>query len=337
MTPEEKYELITRNLAEVVGDDELKILLVEKEQPSVYWGTMPTGSVSIAYFFPMMKVADFLAAGIKVKLLMADLHGALDSVPWDMLEKRTAYYKAATKTILETLGVDSNNLEFIQGKDLQLNEKYFYDLLKLSTFTSEHAAKKASSEVVKQSDNPKLSGLIYPLMQALDEEYLDVDMQLGGMDQRKIMVFAREVLPKLGYRPRIELLNPLIRGLVGEKMSSSQKDTKIDLMDDEKTLKKRINGADCVAKDTNNGILPLVKYLIFGTQNSFLIERPEKYGGNLEYDSYEAVEKDFVEGKLHPLDLKNGVSEGLNTLLSKFRNNEELLRLHKEAYPEEYQ
>lgn len=328
------FTLITRNLQEVVGEEDLKELLQTKKQASVYWGTMPTGSISIAYFFPMMKIADFLQAGLKVKILLADLHGALDSTPWDLLEKRTAYYKKATITILETLGVNIDNLEFVQGKDLQLNKKYFYDLLKLSTFTTEHSAKKAASEVVKQLENPRLSGLIYPLMQALDEEYLDVDMQLGGMDQRKIMVFAREYLPKIGYRPRIELMNPLIRGLVGEKMSSSIKATKIDLLDDQETVKKRINSADCVAGDINNGILPLLKYLIFGTKDHFLIERPEKYGGNLEYDSYEAVEKDFAEKKLHPLDLKNGVSAGLNELLKKFRENEELKELHKQAYPE---
>ena len=185
MNSQEKYELITRNLAEVVGEEDLKKLLDEKEQPSVYWGTMPTGSISIAYFFPMLKVADFLRAGMKVKLLMADLHGALDSTPWDMLEKRTAYYKQATITILETLGVKVDNLEFVQGADLQLNPKYFHDLLKLSTYTSINAAKKSASEVVKQLENPKLSGLIYPLMQALDEEYLEVDMQLGGNGSKK--------------------------------------------------------------------------------------------------------------------------------------------------------
>ena len=156
------------------------------------------------------------------------------------------------------------------------------------------------------------------------------------MDQRKIMVYAREFLPKLGYRPRIELINPLIRGLVGEKMSSSQRNTKVDLMDDEKMVKKVINGADCISGDPNNGLLPLLKYLVFGTSDTFKISRPEKYGGDLEYSSYEAIEKDFVENGLHPLDLKNGVADSLNVLLENFRCNEELKKLHKEAYPELY-
>jgi len=333
----ERVELITRNLQEVIPcEEDLKKLLSEKEEISIYWGTMPTGSISIAYFFPMLKIADFLNAGCKVKILIADLHAALDSVAWEELEKRFDYYKEAILTMLKTIGVDAKKLEFIKGSEMQLKPEYMYDMLQLSTLTSIRDAKKAASEVVKQIENPKLSGLVYPLMQVLDEEYLNVDIQFGGMDQRKIMVYAREVLPKIGYKSRIELINPLIRGLVGEKMSSSIENTKIDLMEDEKVVCKKINKADCVSGNPDNGIMALLEYLTFvikkDKNEKFIIERPEKYGGNLEYSNYEEVKKDFIDGKLHPLDLKNGVSSEINKLLSNFRNSEELKKLHEIAY-----
>jgi tyrosyl-tRNA synthetase len=297
---------------------------------------MPTGSISIAYFFPMLKIADFLNAGIKVKILIADLHAALDSVPWEILEKRYNYYKEAIITILNTIGVDLRKLEFVKGSDIELNKKYFNDVLKMSTFANLHDCKKAASEVVKMGDNPKLSGVIYPLMQAIDEEYLGVDAQFGGMDQRKIFVFARENLPKIGYSPRIELLNPLIRGLVGEKMSSSIESSKIDLMDNEEKVIKKINNAECVSGEVNNGILALLKYFIFiikkDKKEKFIVNRPEKYGGNLEYSNYESLEKDFIAKKLHPLDLKNSVAKEINYLLKNFRENKLLHKFHKEAY-----
>ena len=337
MTPKERFDLITRNLQEVIGEEELKEKLESKKEFSVYWGAMPTGSISIAYFFPMLKIADLLKAGCRVKILIADLHAALDSVPWEDLEKRYKYYKEAIEMILKTIKVPLDKLEFIKGSELQMNKEYFHDVLKLSTFTSINDCKKAASEVVKLGDNPKLSGVIYPSMQALDEEYLKVDAQLGGNDQRKIMVFARENLPKIGYKPRIELLNPLIRGLVGEKMSSSIKATKIDLMEDPKTVIKKMNKADCITGDPNNGIMALLKYFIFiikeDNKEKFIIERPEKYGGNLEYSSYKEVEKDFIEKKLHPLDLKNETAIEINKLLEKFQSNKELKKLHKAAYP----
>lgn len=336
MDAEEKFKLVTRNLFEVIEEKELKEQLEKKKDFTVYWGTMPTGSISIAYFFPMMKIADFLKAGLKVKILLADLHAALDGVGWDILEKRYKYYREAIITILKTLGVDIKKLEFVKGSELQLNQKYFHDMLKLSTLSSVHDCLKAASEVVKLGDNPKLSGLIYPLMQALDEEYLKVDAQFGGTDQRKIMVYAREYLPKIGYKPRIELLNPLIRGLVGVKMSSSIESSKIDLLDDEAKVKSKVNNAECVAGDANNGIMALLQYMIFvmktDRNEKFVVERPEKYGGNLVYESYDAVESDFVAKKLHPLDLKNAVAKEINTLLKSFRDSKELHKLHLDAY-----
>lgn len=336
MSIEEKFSLITRNLQEVISEEELMALLGSKKEISLYWGTMPTGSISLAYFFPMMKVADFLKAGLKVKILLADLHAALDSVPWEILEKRYNYYKEAILTILKTLEVDVSKLEFVRGSQIQLNNNYFHDLLKLSTITSLNEAKHSAAEVVKLGDNPKLSGMIYPLMQALDEEYLKVDIQFGGVDQRKIMVYAREYLPKIGYKSRIELMNPMIRGLVGEKMSSSVRNTKIDLMDDEKTVESLLNKADFIEGDSNNGVMALLKFLIFVRKNDFnekfIVERPEKWGGNLVYSSYEEVEKDVLEKKVHPLDLKNAVAREINILLKNFRENKKLKEFHSLAY-----
>ncbi len=334
----EKFELVKRNLQEVISEEELAELMKKKKEITVYWGTMPTGSISIAYFFPMMKIADFLKAGFKVKILIADLHAVLDSVPWVDVDKRYNYYMEAILTLLKTLDVDVKKLEFVKGSDFQLDKKYFHDLLKLSVLTSIRDSKKSASEGVKSAvgEQAKLSGYIYPLMQALDEEYLEADIQFAGVDQRKIMVFARENLPKLGYKPRVELMTPMIRGLVGDKMSSSDERTKIDTLSDEEVVNKKIKGAECVSGNPDNGIMALLKYLIFVLKSDkgekFVVERAEKFGGNLVYSNYLEVEKDFISGKLHPLDLKNAVSKEINILLGNFRKNKKLHKLHKEAY-----
>ena len=114
-------------------------------------------------------------------------------------------------------------LKLVRGTDYQLTPKYTMDAYKLSTIVTEKDAKKAGAEVVKQSDAAPLSGLIYPGLQALDEEYLGVDVQFGGVDQRKIFMYARENLPKLGYAKRAHLMNPMVPGLTGTKMSNSGK------------------------------------------------------------------------------------------------------------------
>ena len=336
MDKKERFELVIRNLQEVIGEEELKKSLKNKTF-SVYWGAMPTGSISIAYFFPMLKIADFLKAGLKVRILLADLHALLDSVHWKILEKRYKYYERAIILILKTIGVNTKKLEFVRGSELQLNKNYFYDLLKLSTVSSVNESKKAASEAVKLGDNPKLSGIIYPLMQALDEEYLKVDAQLAGLDQRKILVYAREYLPKIGYKPRIELMTPMIRGLVGKQMSSSAEHSKIDLLDDKKTVEHKINKADAIAGDPDNGVLAFLKYVIMtikqDKKEKFVIKRDKRYGGNLEYSTYEQIEKDYIAKKLHPLDLKNAVAREINLLLTEIRKDKKFSELYREAYP----
>jgi tyrosyl-tRNA synthetase len=335
MDIDEKIKLIKRNLAEIVSEEELRKLLKEKKKPVIYWGTAVTGRPSLAYFFPLLKLNDFIKAGFHVKVLLADLHGALDGTPWHILELRYDYYKEAITQIFKALGTELKNIEFVKGSEFELAPEYSYDLLKMASMNSIHDCKKAAAEVVKFGDNPKLGGLIYPIMQALDEQYLDADAQFGGLDQRKIFMFARENLPKIGYNRRIEVMNPIIQGLMGKKMSSSDAKSKIDLTDEEKTIKEKINSATCVEGNPDNGIMEFLKYVIMilkeDAKEKFLIERPEKYGKNLNYSHYEEVEKAFIKKEIHPLDLKNAIAKEIISLLSKI-DKKKLNKMTEEAY-----
>ncbi len=338
MTPQDKLELIKRNTQEIITEAELLKLLETKTQPAVYLGTAVTGRPHIGYFVWVLKMADFLKAGFKVKVLLADLHGALDNTPWEVLERRYNYYSTVIPLMFTAVGADIKNFEIVKGSTFQLKKEYILDVLKMSTFTSINDAKRAASEVVKFGDNPQLSGLIYPLMQALDEVYLDVDIQYGGIDQRKILMFARENLPKMGYSPRVEVMTPLIPGLIGKKMSASDLKSKIDLLDDEKAVQDKLKGAYCeegVVED--NGVLAFLKQVLIplkqDRKESFVVERPAKYGGNLTFKNYEEIENLFVEKQLHPLDLKMAVAREINVLLAVFRQNREKIeKIAKEAY-----
>ncbi|MBI4163725.1 MAG: tyrosine--tRNA ligase [Candidatus Aenigmarchaeota archaeon] len=342
MDIEKRLDFVKRNTAEITTEEELRKLLQSKEHPSVYLGTAVTGRPHVGYFVWVLKLADFLKAGFKVKVLLADIHGSLDNTPWDMLENRYQYYKMVITPIFEAIGVDTKKVEFVKGSSFQFKDKYIHDVLKMSTFASVHDCTKASSEVVKQSDNPKLSGLIYPIMQSLDEEHLDVDVQYGGVDQRKILMFARENLPKLGYRQRVEVMTPLIPGLQGGdgKMSSSIKGSKIDLLDSPEDVNKKISAAFCPEGVVEgNGILAFLKYVVMvykGDQKKeFIVKRPEKFGGDVSFKTYEELEKIFVNKKLHPADLKKALAEEVNKLLEPIRKaakgKEDLI---KKAYPE---
>lgn len=325
MNAKERFEIIKRNTEEIVTEEELMELLKNKEQPAMYIGTAITGRPHVAYFMWVLKLADFLKAGFKVKLLLADFHGALDNCPWEVLDKRFEYYSSVIPPMFKAIGADIKNFEIVKGSDFEKDGNYFMDVLRVSTKATVNDCMRAASDVVKQGDNPKLSGLIYPIMQMLDEEYLKVDLQYGGTDQRKIFMFAREHHPKIGYKPRVEVMTPIIPGLIGKKMSASDPDSKIDLLDDEAAVKRKLNKAFCPEGITEeNGVLAFAKYVLFTIKGDkgepFIIKRPEKWGGCLNYKSYFELEADFAEKKLHPQDLKMAVADEINTLLKPVRD-----------------
>lgn len=136
-------------------------------------------------------------APFKVTILLADLHAFLDNMkaPWELLKHRTDYYSEVIKALLSSIGVPIEKLRFVRGTDYQLSREYTLDVYRMTSLVTEHDSKKAGAEVVKQVASPLLSGMLYPLLQALDEEYLKVDAQFGGVDQRKIFTFAEKVAP----------------------------------------------------------------------------------------------------------------------------------------------
>ncbi|KAL2725168.1 hypothetical protein V1478_007841, partial [Vespula squamosa] len=342
LTWNEKYNLITRNLGEWLGDEKLKNILKQRDL-KIYWGTATTGKPHIGYFTPMLKIADFLNAGAEVTILFADLHAYLDNMkaPWELLALRTEYYEVIIKAMLKSIDVPLDKLKFVKGTDYQLSKEYTLDMYRLSSIITEHDAKKAGAEVVKQIANPLLSGLLYPGLQALDEQYLQVDAQFGGVDQRKIFTFSEKYLPMLGYEKRIHLMNPMIPGLAGAKMSSSEEDSKIDLLDGVSTVKKKLKKAFCEPGNINdNGILSFSKHVIFSLLKkgeSYNVPRSEEFGGDISFSTYEELETAFAKEEIHPGDLKSAAEIYINRLLDpirkEFDGNAKLKSLASKAYP----
>jgi tyrosyl-tRNA synthetase len=219
----EKYNLITRNLKEIIGNpDDIKNI-IDKRPLKIYWGTACTSKIHVGYFVQMLKIADYLEAGCEVTILIADLHSMLDAckTPINLIKYRAEYYMKTIQFMLLSMNVSIDNLKFVKGTDYQLSEKYTMDVYRANSFISCKAAQHAGSDVVKQNDNPIMNGLLYPTLQALDEEYLDIDAETSGIDQRKIAIHAKTIMPKLGYKKRIYFMTKMVTGLRNSKKLES--------------------------------------------------------------------------------------------------------------------
>ena len=343
MDPNDKLNLIVDGLEEVIGESEL-INIIKERDLKVYWGTATTGKPHIGYLKPLLKICQLLKAECEVTILFADLHAYLDAMKseWDELKFRTIYYEEVIKKTLEILGAPIEKLKFVKGSDYQLSPEYTLNMYTLMSKMTLHDAIKSGAEVVKQSKDPKMASLLYPGLQALDEQFLEVDAQFGGVDQRKIFMLADKYLPKLGYKKRIHLMNPMIKSFGNcedGKMSSSE-DNKIDLLDKPKQIKKKIAKAYCEEGNSDCGLLEFVEKVLFPINefrglSSLEINRKEEFGGDCKYFKYEDLKNDFDNKLLHPADLKKSITEWLVDLLEPVRehfDNDYLENITKTAY-----
>ncbi|KNG91016.1 tyrosyl-tRNA synthetase [Aspergillus nomiae NRRL 13137] len=338
-----RFDLIRENLAEVLNPELIEQILIEKRNPRIYWGTATTGRPHVGYFLAALKIAQLLRAHCDVVVLLADVHAFLDNLkaPLELVENRAKYYSKIITAILESVGVPTDKLEFVLGSSYQKSPEYVMDVYRLSSLISEADAKKAGAEVVKQTDNAPLSGLLYPVLQVLDEEHLKVDAQLGGMDQRKLFTAAVEWLPKIGYRKRAHLINPMISGLKGAKMSSSVEDSKIDLLDPAESISKKIRKAEAAPRVVeDNGVIALVEYVLLPAadlkgKKEFRVERREEEP--LIYTDIKQLKEDYANDVLTPQLLKPAVAAGLVDLMAPiqaaYQASPEWQEITLKAYP----
>jgi len=312
----ERLDLVLQNVEEVVTREELEGLLDSKSEPTCYVGYEPSGHIHLGHMLTVNKLLDMQAAGFHVTVLLADLHAYLNRKGEMEDIQQTA---EMNRRIFIALGLDPSRTRFVLGSEFQLSEDYSRNVLRLAGMTSLARARRSMDEVSRDADNPMVSQMIYPLMQACDIAYLDIDVAVGGIDQRKIHMLARENLQRIGFSAPICLHTPILNGLNGRKMSSSEGNL-ISLEDDEAGVEKKLRKAFCPERDvTDNPVLQLMEFHVFPRVEKVRVERPAKFGGVLEYSSFDSLKADYAEGKIHPADLKDTTARYLNEIIEPAR------------------
>ena len=366
MNAEEKFRLIKRNTEEILGEEELRKLLEKGEKLKHYIGFEISGKPHLGHgLVCMSKVKDFMDAGLDCSVFLADWHSwindKLGGNPEVIKKVAAGYFKEVMIASFKCVGGDSKKLKFVLGSDLyHNNDLYWLNVVDVSKNSSLSRILRSITILGrKEGESVDFAKLIYPPMQVADIFVQGIHVPHAGMDQRKAQVIARDVAMKLSFSPLLDKegnqIKPmavhghLIMGLQKPpiwpvpkdklqdfraqcKMSKSIPSSAVYMDDSVEEIGKKISKAFCVEKEINyNPVLDWTKYIIFaiGKKPKLKIKRPDKFGGNAEYSSYEDLEKDFEKGKLHPADLKSAVAEKLIEILKPARDHLSSPRIKK--------
>lgn len=337
MTNDEKFNLITRNLEEVLTPEELKTLIENGSPLRHYIGMEISGKGHTGWVFLMHKIKDLQDAGVEVQILLADWHTWLNNKLDGTLEtaKRMAgsYFEEALKAAAICAGADPDKIKFVLGSELYegLGNDYWAKVVRVAKATTVSRMIRSTTIMGrKETEISDSAMLIYPAMQSADIFALKVNIAHAGTDQRNVHVVAREAATALGEQKPIAIHHHLLQGLLppiftteesgkkvmdmeAAKMSKSKPESAVFIHDNPEEIKRKINNAYCPEREVEfNPILDWVKHLILASQGDALqIQRPEKFGGDVTYTSYENLEKDYADKTLHPMDLKNAVADWL--------------------------
>lgn len=341
MTTEEKLKLIKEVGEEIVTEKELKELLNSDEKLVAYDGFEPSGQMHIAQgILRAININKMTKAGIKFKMLVADWHAWTNKKMGGDLDKIQTVGKYFIE-IWRACGLDMANLEFVWASELVKDSEYWKLVLQIAQTNSINRFIR-TAEIMGRTEKDELTAaqLIYPCMQAADIFTLGAKITQLGMDQRKVNVLAREIGNQLGFWKPVIISHHMLMGLtppkgqrataavdkaarvIELKMSKSNPDSAIFMTDSSEDIERKLTKAWCpegMVKE--NPVLEYVRYILFESLNTFTVERAERFGGDVTFESYEDLEKAYEKKEIHPQDLKTSVAKRLDELLKPVRDH----------------
>jgi len=326
---------------EIITEKELRTLLETNDHPTAYDGFEPSGLAHLPFgvLRPIL-VDDMLKAGVRMKLWIADWFAWVNNKMGGDLQKIKEVGRYFVE-VWKAAGVDMSKVDVLWTSDAAKQEEYWKKVITVaqnSTLARAQRALTIAGRTTKESI--QTAQLFYPMMQVADIFWLDVDICQLGVDQRRANILAREIADKLKWKKPVAVHHHMLIGLQGRKelegfdengamdaeisskMSKSKPETSIFVHDSTEDIMRKVNSAYCPPKVLEgNALIEYSRYIVFRKQKLLRIERPEKYGGNVEFFTPDELEKAYVGGALHPADLKRGVGEALDGIVSPIREH----------------
>ncbi|MBD3203157.1 tyrosine--tRNA ligase [Candidatus Woesearchaeota archaeon] len=339
MDVDERLNLIKEVGEEIITEKDLVELLKEKQKFIAYDGFEPSGTdVHIAQgLLRAININKMTSAGAYFKMLVADWHAwANNKMEGDLekIKKVGMYFIEVWKAC----GLETENVEFVWASDLLNSKEYWKTVMRIARNSTLNRIIRCGQIMGREEQEVmQASQILYPCMQCADIFHLKADLTQLGKDQRKVNMLAREIGEKIGFWKPVVVSHHMLMGLnqppqdyteedktertIALKMSKSKPDSAIFMTDSEQDILRKMKKAWCPEGiREENPVLEYYRYIIFEKYDKVEIKRPEKWGGNLTFNSYKDLEECFSKKEVHPLDLKKTAAEYINEMINPIRD-----------------
>lgn len=337
MDSETRLDLITGAAQEVVGVEHLESRIADGGTIRAYVGFEPSGKAHVGWKVLATNLRRMLDADVNVLIFLADWHAWVnDKFGGDMDKIQTTgkYMEEVFRALLghPKEGEGPGELRFAYASEVMDSGDYWARVLRCSKNMSLARARRTFSIMGRDeaSGDGDLSKFFYPAMQAADIFEMNIDLAIGGMDQRKAHMYMREVADHWNWTKATCIHTPIISGLKSagarmdsfdHKMSKSDPSGAILLHDTPEKMRKKMRKAYLDVEQDDSPIYELLQHIILPEQGHITVTPKPEYGEPSTYDSLDGFIAAVKSGAIHPLDAKFAVADAISAGLESMRNH----------------
>ena len=311
-----------------------------------YVGFEPSGKAHIGWKVLSLQLKRMLEADANVLIFLADWHAWVnDKFGGNMedIQKTAVYMEETFRALLgyPEEGEGPGQLRFYWASQLMDSGDYWARVLRCSKGATLPMVRKTFTIMGRDeaSSDHDLSKFYYPAMQAADIFELNIDVAIGGMDQRKAHMFMRDMASKWNWKKATCLHTPILSSLKASgvrmdsfdhKMSKSDPNGALLLHDTLEKVQKKMKKAYLDPEDEQSPVYELAEHVVLPEFGHIQVTPNPKFGEPSTWNDLASFKAAVMDGTLHPFDAKMGVAAGVAAGLSPIAE-------HFEANPEAYE
>lgn len=328
-----RLELMTSGVQEVVGLDHLVNCLSGKptfggdNTIRCYVGIEPSGKAHIGWKVLSLQMRKMLDADANVIIFLADWHAWVNDKfkgDLDSIQTTARYMEDTFRALLHhpPEGDGPGQLQFVWASNIMDSMDYWARVLRCSKGATLAMVRKTFTIMGRDeaSSDHDLSRFYYPAMQAADIFEMNIDVAIGGMDQRKAHMYMRDVASKYGWEKATCFHTHIISSLKStgvrmesfdHKMSKSEPNAALILHDTPEQIRKKMRKAYLDPSDENSPVYELVEHVVLPEFGVVEVRPDPKFGTPSDWTNLADFKQAVMSGELHPLDAKFAVADGL--------------------------